>query len=253
MTFCSCHPRRFDRGLFVDCNAYYTEKKAALGGRCALPDARLNVNGGMFFLISEFQQAWAFFSALALGVQLVAVFLCPPRMPLCSSTFDADHVMQINQMVPLWVSPATIYWPQLLRPLSGTGFNSSALRGLLSLQGGATIALVLPYSRRPAGEEATCPTLRRRRLRHSEHLAHLPACLDVPSSGTKVEDDASTTMSSRMADCIVPVDQYALFLSTVSADMLNYFGQRMSLPIAHCSLSLCCNFISSQTRPYAFA
>jgi hypothetical protein len=189
-----------------------------------------------------FQQAWAFFSALALVVQLVAVFLCPPRMPLCSSTFDADHVMQINQMVHLWVSPATIYWPQLLRPLSGTGFNSFALRVLLSLQVGSTIAIVLPYSRRPASEEATAPALCRHRLRHSGHLAYLPACLDVPSSGTKVEDDATTTMSSQMANCIVPVDQYVLFL-TLSADMLNYFGQRMSQPIPHCSLSLCCNFI----------
>lgn len=153
--------------------------------------------------------------------------LVPSSYALCSSTLTLTTLCKSIRWFTCGCRPLLSTCHKFYSHYLVLDSTHHCLRVLSScLQVGTTIATVLPYSRRPAGEEATGPALRRRRLRYSVYFTHLPACLDL-SSPTKVEDAASPAVSSWMADCTVPVDQYVLFL-TISEGMLNYFAQRMS-------------------------
>ena len=110
--FCSCHAGRIDHGHLVDCDAYYFAKEAALVRRCTS-----RANG--------YCTSTRFNISLGMG----GLFFAGAYCPVCSGILDSPYgwivrhrvgTNHAHQEIHMKASSATIYWPQLSRPLPGT-------------------------------------------------------------------------------------------------------------------------------------
>jgi len=113
MAFCSCHARRIDRSHIVDCDAYYFAKEAPLVRRCmSRADGHCKLTR---------------FNAISLGMG--GLLFAGTYCPVCSGIHDSPYGLFVQhrddtnhayQEIHMKASSATIYWPQLSRPLYGT-------------------------------------------------------------------------------------------------------------------------------------